>query len=86
MPLTPGERVLRARLAAHASHAATANPSARAAKGAAGLLAKFEREIDPDNQLTPEDRRRRAQHRYKQHMTALALQSSKARRARREAA
>lgn len=86
MPLTPAERTLRARAAAHASHAATSDPAARAAKGAAGMLAKFERQVDPDGVLDPADRRRRAEHLRKAHMAKLALASAKARRARKAAA
>ena len=78
--LTAAERTLRARLAAHTSWANTADPSARARKGAAGLLAKFELEADPDGTLDPIDRRRRAEQLRKAHMARLALKSSKARR------
>jgi len=82
MPLTPAERTLRARLAAHASWASTEDPSERAKRGAAGLLTKFEREVDPDGELAPAERRRRAEHKRREHMTRLAFQSTKARRLR----
>lgn len=80
--LTPAERTLRARQAAHESWANTDDPSARGRKGADGLLARFEREIDPDGKLDPADRRRRAEHKRQAHMTALAFKAAKARRLR----
>lgn len=80
--LTPGERKLRARLAAYASHAATVDPSARAKRGADGLLAKFEHQVDPEGKLDPADRRRRAVQLRRAHMARLALKSARARRTR----
>jgi hypothetical protein len=53
--MTPGERVLRARAAAYAMHAKHGSRKA-ALKGQAALLAKFERHVDPDGLLTPEER------------------------------
>ncbi|MDQ3574976.1 MAG: hypothetical protein M3404_08670 [Actinomycetota bacterium] len=78
--LTPNERVLRARLAAHASWANTHDPTARTAPGRAAALARFEDEVDPDHVLPEEERRRRAQHAMRAHMTRLALRSARARR------
>lgn len=79
--LTPAQRSLRARMAAHAMHArhdgreVTAN--ARAA-----FLAGFEERVDPDGVLSPDERRRRAEQERKAHFTRLALASSRARRSR----
>jgi hypothetical protein len=53
--MTPGERTLRARAAAYEMHAKHGSQKA-ALKGQAALLAKFERQIDPEGQLTPEER------------------------------
>jgi hypothetical protein len=80
--LSPAERTLRARLAAHTMHAHN-DPKAITAKARAGFLAKFEREADPDGVLAPEERRRRAEHLRSAHFARLALASAKARRKRR---
>ena len=78
MPLTREQRTLRARVAAHARWSKE-DPAANAARGQAGLLARFEREVDPDGSLPPAERERRAQSAYRAHMGRLALASSKAR-------
>jgi hypothetical protein len=57
------------------------DPRPNAARGQAGLLAKFEREVDPNNELPPEERVRRAECARKAHMRMLAFKSSKARKA-----
>ena len=44
------------------------------------MLDRFEREVDPDGVLSPEERARRAGHARKAYFTRLALQSAKARR------
>ncbi len=80
--MTPNERVLRARKAAH-SRWAQENPQANAARATAGFLATFERQVDPDNLLDVAERQRRAQHALKAHMMGLALKSAQARRGRR---
>jgi hypothetical protein len=49
----------------------------------AAFLARFEREVDPDEQLPVEERRRRAEAARKAYFTRLALQSAKARSKRR---
>jgi hypothetical protein len=80
-PMTPGERTLRARAAAYEMHAKHGSQKA-ALRGQAALLAKFERQIDPDGLLTPEERRRRAMHARRAHMARLALASARSRRAK----
>jgi hypothetical protein len=80
-PMTPGERTLRARAAAYEMHAKHGSRKA-AVKGQAALLAKFERQVDPDGLLTPEERRRRALHARRAHMVRLALASARSRRAK----
>jgi len=47
----------------------------------AALLAKFEREIDPDKRLAEPERRRRAEAAKKAYFNALALKSARARQA-----
>lgn len=79
---TEKDRVLQARIAAHASWAQTPDRAARTAKARAALAGKFEREVDPDGVLPPEERARRAEHARKAHYTRLALRSAQARRRR----
>lgn len=79
-PLTPAERVLRARQAAHASHAADPDPVARTAPARAAWAARFERQVDPDGVLPEAERQRRAAHARKAYMCDLARRSSQARR------
>ena len=75
--LTPTERSLRARIAAHEQHAAgrTNTGPARAA-----FLDRFEREVDPEGLLPEPERQRRASHAKQAYFLKLALASAKARR------
>ena len=75
-PLSAEQRSLRARIGAYALHA-KGGTSTQAATAA--FLSRFEREVDPDGLLSPEERRRRATFARKAHMTALALKSSRGR-------
>ncbi|HZN73565.1 MAG TPA: hypothetical protein VFC00_17990 [Micromonosporaceae bacterium] len=77
--LTPEQRTMRARIAALARWSKE-DPTPAAKRGQAGLLARFEREVDPHDQLPPEERRRRAEAARRLHMTRLAFASSKNRR------
>jgi hypothetical protein len=77
--LSPTERTLRARIAAHTLHARGGTSTTA---GTAAFLSKFEREADPDGSLSPEERTRRADHLRRAHMSRLALASAKARRKR----
>lgn len=77
-PLTPEQRSQRARLAA-LTRWAHENPTKNAKRGQAGLLARFEREADPDGVLSTAERARRAEAALKAHMAKLALASSMAR-------
>jgi hypothetical protein len=80
--LTPAERRLRAQLAAHESWAQTPDRTARTSNARAALEAKFERQVDPEGILPPDERARRAESARKAHYARLALASAKARRAR----
>jgi hypothetical protein len=57
--LSPAERTLRARLAAHAMHGRH-DPRATTAKARTAFLARFERQADPEGLLAPAERERRA--------------------------
>ena len=81
--MTPGERTLRARAAAYEMHAKHGSQKA-AIKGQAALLAKFERQVDPDRLLPPEERQHRALNARRAHMARLALASARSRRTKRE--
>lgn len=81
MPLTPEQRRTRARIAAYARWAKE-SPAKNAARGQAGLLARFEREVDPDGVLPEAERTRRAEAARKVHMLRLADASRTARAAR----
>ena len=80
MPVTPEERALRSRLAAHQSWAKTTDPTARTAPARQAFGRRFEAEVDPDGTLDPEQRARRAESARKAYYTRLALASSVARR------
>ncbi len=77
------DRSLIARLAAHESWARTADPSARPEPARRALLDRFEREVDPDGVLPPDERARRAAHARSAYFSRLSLSAAKARRARR---
>lgn len=79
-PLTAEQRVLRARLAAHAMHSQNDSREVTAPARAA-FLAGFERDVDPEGELPPEERARRAEQARRAHFTRLALASSRARTA-----
>ena len=79
---TPVERTLQARIAAHESWAKTSDRAARTAKARDALLTKFDRVVDPDGLLSPEERAYRAAQARKAHYTRLALKSAQARRRR----
>jgi hypothetical protein len=77
--LTPEQRTMRARIAAHTSWARTEDPSARTKPAREAFLDRFRREVDPDGKLSETERERRARHAMKAHMQRLALRSAKVR-------
>lgn len=84
MALTPAQRTLRARIAANARWSRE-DPSPVGPRGQAGLLARFEREADPEGTLPPQERTRRARAALRAHMQRLALRSAQARAGRKAA-
>ena len=78
--LTPAERSLRSRLAAHESWARTRDPAARTANARKAFRDRFENEVDPDGILDPDERIRRAESARKAYFTRLALKSATSRR------
>ena len=85
MPIPASERVLRSRVAAHESWARTPDRAARTAPAREAMLDRFEREVDPNGELTPAERARRAGHARKAYFTRLSLKSAQARRRASEA-
>lgn len=83
--LTPAQRKLRAQIAAN-TRWSREDPAPGAARGQAGLLARFEREVDPDNTLPPAERARRVESAKKAHFARLALRSARVRGARKATA
>ncbi len=81
---TPGERSMQARLAAHTSWSRTSDASARTKPARDAFCERFEIEVDPNGELDPAERARRAAHARKAHFLRLALASAKARRAKAE--
>ena len=82
MPLSPGERSLRAQIAAHTSWGNTEDRQARTAPARRAMLDKFEKQCDPDNQLPPAERAKRAENLRIAHFKRLSLKSAQARRSR----
>jgi hypothetical protein len=79
---SPTERTLRGRLAAHTLHARR-DPQQTTANGRAAFLARFEREVDPEEALHPAERRRRAEQARRAYFIRLSLAAVQARRAKR---
>lgn len=77
---TPAERTMQARMAAHVGWANRDDRSAHTAPARSTFDARFEREVDPDNQLAPAERRTRAAHARSAYFTGMALKSAQARR------
>ena len=78
------ERSLRARLAAYALHAQH-DARETTANGRAAFLARFDREVDPEGLLEPDERRRRAEQARRAYFARLSLAAVKARQAKRAA-
>jgi len=74
--LTPTLRSLRASIGAHALHA-SGGTNTTAAREA--FLSRFDREVDPDGTLSPDERARRAAHARQAYFGKLALASARAR-------
>jgi hypothetical protein len=79
--MTPAERTLRARLAAH-SLQAKVDSTAHTEPARRAFADSFEKQVDPDGILSPEERKRRAEQARKAYFTRLAFKSVRARRER----
>lgn len=79
--MTPAERSLRASIAAH-TRWAHSDGTAGTAKARQTFLDRFDREVDPEGVLPPDERARRAANARSAHFKRMALRSAQARRAR----
>jgi hypothetical protein len=78
--MTPEQRRRRARIAAHASWANTADRTARTAAGTKAFLDRFEQQVDPEGVLPAGVRAVMARHARTAYMLQLAERSATARR------
>jgi hypothetical protein len=83
--LTPAQRSLRARIAAHESWANTDDRAARTKPARDKWFQRFLDEVDPDRQLPEVERIRRAESKMRAYMLRLAERSAEARRERADA-
>lgn len=75
--MTPEQLRLRGQIAANTRWSREADRTAATARARAGFMARFEREVDPDNQLPAGERARRAESAMKAHMARMSLASSR---------
>jgi hypothetical protein len=68
----------RGRIGAHVTHSRH-DSRELAARAREAFLTKLEIEVDPDGVLTPEERRRRAEHARKAHLARASLAAARAR-------
>jgi len=74
------ERRMIARIAAHTSWAKTHDRAARTKAARSRFRDRFYDQVDPNGELPPEERERRAENARRAYFTALALKSAQARR------
>jgi hypothetical protein len=77
--LTPEQRTLRAKIAAHARWSKVVDRTAETAPARKALHDRLAAEVDPDNLLDPVERAKRVDSAVKAHMLRLSLKSSRAR-------
>lgn len=78
--MTPAQRTLRAKIAAHTSWANTTDRAARTAAARKAAHDRFARQVDPEGVLPPDERARRADSARRAHFSRLAMLSARARR------
>lgn len=79
--LTPEQRSLRSRVAAHSQHAQGKTNTGPAREA---MRRKFELQVDPDGVLPPDELAKRVEHARKAYFGGLALKSATARRKAKE--
>lgn len=80
--MSPEQRSMRARLAAHTLHSQIADPSAHTRPARQAFEKRFLDEVDPDRTLPDDERARRAEHARKAYFLRLSYAGVKARAAR----
>jgi hypothetical protein len=78
--LTASERVMRARIAANTRWARTEDRSAATRAAREAMEDRYEREVDPEGKLLPQERAKRAENARKAHYQRMQLKSAQARR------
>lgn len=82
--MSPAQRALRARIAAHVSWANTTDRRARTAAARKAAWDRFERQVDPTGELPPEERAKRACHARTAYFSQLSRRAACARRIRQQ--
>jgi hypothetical protein len=77
--MTPEQRRMRARIAAHARWARVADRSAATEVARSAALRRFETEVDPDGVLSPAERHKRARNAQSAHMAKMSYARSRKR-------
>lgn len=80
MTASAAELSARGRVAAHTRWAHETDRTEATAPARRGLMAKFEREVDPEGRLTEAERTRRAESLFNAHMARLSMKAAAARR------
>lgn len=80
MSLTPSERVLRSKMAAHKSWANTEDRAARTAAARQAAADRFEKLVDPEGKLPIAERAKRAESARKAFYAEMAFKSHRSRR------
>lgn len=83
MPQDPTLTKLRAQIAANTRWANTVDRSAATAKARQAANDRFERQVDPEGVLAPEERAKRAAQARRAHMQKMSLAAARARAKRR---
>lgn len=85
--LSPSQRTLRARVAAHTLHSKVDSKkhTEPARLASPGNIAYWQNDVDPENKLSPRERTRRAESAKKAHFTSLSFKAARARSQKRTA-
>ena len=78
----PMAKSINARIAAEISWARTHDRAARTRPAREAFIRRFEKEVDPDGALPPEERKQRAEHAKRAYMLQLAKRSAAVRKAK----
>jgi hypothetical protein len=83
--MTPAERTERARTAANARWKNELDRLKATEPGRRAIMERFEKEVDPDNLLSPAERRKRAENARREHLSRIRLKALRTARLQREA-